>query len=316
MRIVLMGDLHYSARLTTRRPQVLSARDRAFEALIRRFFALPADWYVSIGDLVNDGRAEDFAVVYGMIRRCALRPSSVVIGPASAASESLAGWPRSAPRFVHVLGNHDVLLLRKSTVERITGMPRYWSVDTPEARLIFLDSTKERKWYDWGGTIDDDQLEWLGAELSEAREKPAFVFAHHPVYNTTVRSDRDRQSIHPSVPLDRVLAGKRGFNVFFSGHNHINSVVQKGNWLHVQTAAVLDILAYRVIDIAEGKVTLRFAPVGSPDVVRDVLRFIRYMRGFAPFRNAFGALDEAYLSLACTDGPPDPADEPVAWARA
>lgn len=312
MRIAILGDLHYSARLLTRYPAHRAARDRAFDALVRRFFAVEADWYVSIGDLVNEGRAADYDGIYRLIRRYAPASSpekgALQVGPSSIAR------PKLERRFIHVLGNHDVLLLRKEDVEARIDQPRNFSIDVPEARLIFLDTTKARKWYDWGGTLDRETLAWLSAELRAAGDRPALVFAHHPVHNTTARSAGDRRSIDAEVPIEPVLAEKRGLNLFFSGHNHVDSIARRPHWLHVQTAAALDTLTIRLVDLSGGRIRLRLVPIGTPEMMADVGRFARHMRGFRPGEGgAFGPLDEAYVSIERPMAAPVP--EP-AWAPA
>ncbi|WP_171651906.1 metallophosphoesterase family protein [Paenibacillus foliorum] len=126
-----------------------------------------------------------------------------------------------------MLGNHDAYLLPKAEIMALTGQQRYHAIENEEAMLIFLDTSKEMNRSDWGGEMDAERLEWLKAQLDKSGNKPVFIFAHHPVYDTTTHSTMEKMSIDPQIDMLDVLNRKEGHGFYFCGHNHMNSIVQK-----------------------------------------------------------------------------------------
>jgi glycosyltransferase involved in cell wall biosynthesis len=55
--------------------------------------------------------------------------------------------------------------------------PHFYSINTPQTRLIFLDSTGKTPWR-W-------QIRWLKDLLSQEKDRPNFLFIGHPVLNPT-----------------------------------------------------------------------------------------------------------------------------------
>jgi 3',5'-cyclic-AMP phosphodiesterase len=90
---------------------------------------------------------------------------------------------------VYLLGNHD---------ERVSFRHVFPSVpvdengfvqtvrDTPAGRLIFLD-TNEQGYVN--GHLCARRMAWLEARLDEAKGRPAYVFLHHPPFDTGSRVD-------------------------------------------------------------------------------------------------------------------------------
>ncbi|MDY0323286.1 MAG: metallophosphoesterase [Candidatus Carbobacillus sp.] len=274
MRMVLMGDLHYAYRLKVRGGPLTKLKDQVFQSLMFHFKRIDSDFYISIGDLTNEGTIDELNQVYHWLEDI-------------------------KDRLIHVLGNHDTLTLPKQTFQSQRLLE--YVIDTEYARLIILDTTKERSWYDWGGTLSVDSLQWLQEMVhTTERGRAVFVFAHHPVFQTTARSDKRMQAIDPKLPMREILGKRPGLNVFFSGHNHVHSIIREDHWFHVQTGAVLDTLSYRIIEWDGQHFSMRMVPAGPPVLFRDILRFSRHMRGFSTVgrhRLALGQWSDTCLTV-------------------
>ena len=239
MKIVLIGDLHYPA-IDETIPGLFEARNEFYGQFIERFLDVNADLHVSVGDLTNFGRPLELQGIY-----------------------SLLGDKRE---FIHVLGNHDVYSLPKTELLAITGQKRYFSFETNEAIFAFLDTAREMDYEVWDGWMEEEQLEWLEHIVQESGVKPLLVFAHHPVYNTTERSDRENGSIHPSIDMWKILDQKQGIGVYFNGHTHKDSIVHHKNWSFIQTSSCLDQPAFRLIDIGNEDISISAIDVGTEEL--------------------------------------------------
>jgi Icc protein len=262
MRLVLMGDFHYS-RMENGTEEMIEARDKVYTVMLNTFLEMDGQYHISIGDLTHKGLPEEFHYICNRIGS-------------------------SDRNFIHVLGNHDTYSIPKADILAITGQQRHHSVETEEAMLIFLDSTKEMNLTDWGGEMDAEQLEWLEVQLDKSGEKPAFVFAHHPVYGTTARSTMEKLSIHPETDMKAVLNKKKGPGFYFCGHNHVNSIVQQDGWHYIQTAACLDIPAFRIVELKDGQVQSQLLTIDQEDLLEHIARFNTKMQGFMPILEARG----------------------------
>lgn len=271
MKLMVLGDFHYSC-MAEGTEEMRVARDYAYARMLDDFFRNEADYYISLGDFTNEGLPQEFEELYAHIGD-------------------------RGSRFVHVLGNHDTYSIPKADILAITGQKRYHAINTPDAMLIFLDTTKEMNKEDWGGEIDTMQLEWLREMLRLSGDKPAFVFAHHPVYGTTARSTLDKLSVHPSIDLKSVLNTKRGEGFYFCGHNHKHSIVRQDRWHYIQTAACLDIPAFRTVEVQDGKVRIGLLPVEEDLLTGHISQFHTKMRGFQPFPEAHGTEADWSLSV-------------------
>ncbi|MDQ1911108.1 metallophosphoesterase [Paenibacillus sp. GD4] len=271
MRLVLMGDFHFSS-MENGTEEMKAARDRVYAELLDRFLDMEGDYHISLGDLTHEGLPEEFEYVFGRMNR-------------------------SERHFIHVLGNHDTYSIPKTDILAITGQERCRAIETEEAVLIFLDSTKEMNKECWGGEMDLDQLEWLEEQLVKSGEKPALVFAHHPVYGTTTRSTMDKLSIHPSIDMKAVLHKKKGPGFYFCGHNHANSIVRQEGWHYIMTAACLDYPAYRTVHVENGHVSVEMVPIGHPELAEQIARFHRNMKGFTPSEDFLGVETDWRLQI-------------------
>ncbi|NOU97719.1 metallophosphoesterase [Paenibacillus sp. LMG 31456] len=275
MRLVLMGDFHYSL-MENGTEEMIGARDQAYSVMLDTFVNTEGQFHISLGDLTHDGFPEEFGYAFDRIGS-------------------------SERNFIHVLGNHDTNSIPKADILAITGQQRYSSIETDEAMLIFLDSTKEMNKSDWGGEIDGAQLEWLEAQLEQSGEKPVFVFAHHPVYDTTACSTMEKLSIHPDIDMKAVLNKKQGAGFYFCGHNHVNSVVQQDGWHYIQSAACLDHPAFRIVELKDGLVTTELVAIEQADLMDSIALFNSKMKGFTPILEAHGDIADYSLRVEIKD---------------
>jgi 3',5'-cyclic AMP phosphodiesterase CpdA len=269
MKLVLMGDFHYS-QMEKGTEEMHAARDKAYTVMLDKFLEVEADYHISLGDLTHEGYPEEFDFVYDRIGN-------------------------SGRRFIHVLGNHDAISIPKRDILQITRQQRYNAIDTEEVKLIFLDTTKQMNRADYGGEIDRDQLEWFQSELEKSGNKTVFVFGHHPVYGTTARSTIEKLSIQPEIGMKDLLNNKKGSGFYFCGHNHVNSIVKQDEWYYIQTAACLDIPAFRVVELKDGKVNINMIPMEEVSLAEIITRFNTKMPGFQPMEKPHGELSDRNL---------------------
>lgn len=269
MRIALIGDFHYS-RMHHDSEELVQAKEQAYRYMLQTFLDQEVDFHISIGDLTHEGVPEEL--------------------------EQIMEWIQQHERqFIHVLGNHDTYSIPKADILAITGQERYRVVDTEEVMLIMLDTTQEMNPTNWGGTLDAEQLGWLQKQLERSGDKPVFVFGHHPVYDTTVRSTMDMLSIHPRVNVKSVLHRKAEDGFYFCGHNHVNSLVRQEGWHYIQTAACLDVPGFRILEVKDGEVSIDFVHIDDTELNENIACFYTRMPGFGPTASALG--DEADLHL-------------------
>ncbi|WP_135556664.1 metallophosphoesterase family protein [Paenibacillus cymbidii] len=231
MKLALLGDLHYPH--LSEDAVVVALRDSWFGGVLKTFLDVEADMHISLGDLTNEGRADELRDVYG-----------AVDGHVP---------PR---RFVQVLGNHDTLAMGKREWMARTGQARYFALERAEATLVFLDTAKEGRADDFGGELDAEQAEWLAGIVRESGEKPLLVFGHHPLVDTTTHSEQPMFGFHRDADPWPILCGKRGKGFYFCGHNHAHSIVKREQWHFIQTAACLDTVAVRTVELREGVLTV------------------------------------------------------------
>ncbi|XEC92926.1 metallophosphoesterase [Paenibacillus tarimensis] len=264
MKLVLMGDLHYH-EVDETVPGWQEASHAFYQALLERYLDIEADAHISLGDLTNYGTTAELHQVYEMLRR-------------------------TGRTFYHVLGNHDLYAQPRDEVLRITGQARYHSIETERAVFAFLDTAKEMDLEDWGGWLDEEQLLWLENVVNRSGTKPLLVFAHHPVYMTTKRSDRDKGSIHSDIDMWRILKRKEGMGVYFNGHTHVDSIVRQHNWTFVQLSACLDQHAFRLVEIGREEILISAIDVADKDMENNASVLHKNMKHFSHNPEARGGI--------------------------
>ncbi|UVI32893.1 metallophosphoesterase family protein [Paenibacillus spongiae] len=262
MKLVLMGDLHYHD-IDDGIPEWSAAREAYYQTVLARFLDVAADYHISLGDLTNLGSITELQDVYRMLR-----------------SEDRS--------FIHVLGNHDLYAQPRSDVLAITGGQRYYAIMTERAMLVFLDTCLEMSPEDWSGSVDEEQLEWLESMVQASGTKPLLLFGHHPVYNTTARSELSKMSIRPEIDMWRILSQKRGIGIYFNGHTHADSIVEQNGWLFVQLSACLDQHGFRMVEFTDETIEISAIDLEEEGLLDHAETLYSHMKYFSPNPNARG----------------------------
>lgn len=214
-------------------PCIHLRRDRdafaGFRHALRSVGALnPApDFLLTGGDLCHNLRDQSLA------------DSAAIVGEfAAVLADGFAG-----PAY-HCLGNHDLAAWNDRTaandprygkrlaIEKL-GMPGpYFSFDHAGWHFVSLDYLLERGPGDFSPEFDEQQLEWLRADLAKAAGRPTVIVSHAPVASA-VELFTDRATVDGksrAVPFGRVVKNTpalfeavKGANVraFISGHLHL-----------------------------------------------------------------------------------------------
>jgi hypothetical protein len=120
--------------------------------------------------------------------------------------------------------------------------------------------------------------------------KPLLVFGHHPVYNTTARSEKEKGSIHPGIDMWSILNRKKGIGVYFNGHTHVDSIVAQNNWTFVQLSACLDQHGFRIVEFTEEEIRISTVDVTDADVLENASLLHQHMVHFSHNPNARGTV--------------------------
>ncbi|MEG0852929.1 MAG: metallophosphoesterase [Angelakisella sp.] len=252
MKLVLLGDPHYPT-LDGDDDRGVHLRHELYQTLFECLAAENADAYISMGDLTNSGSTADLKDFISL-------------------SGSL-----NAP-FYFVMGNHDTHGCTKEEFVHTSQRERYYAVETQEANLYFIDTTLEGRVDDWLGIMDDAQYQWLQKSVA-ASKKPVFIISHHPVENTTRRSDERKLYLHENMWQ---ILSQRASGIYINGHNHYHSIVEQNGWLFLQTGDLLSHLDYRVIDF-DGEMasvttkSLKDKLVGADELAPKMKRYTRYV---------------------------------------
>jgi 3',5'-cyclic-AMP phosphodiesterase len=225
LRIALIGDIHYPTLAS--QPKHIQARDEFFRHVFQEFFSLDADVYICVGDVTHTGHADEWNGIANLL-------------------EPYEGKP-----FRFVLGNHDTLVETKASVLSRMHQSRYFTEDFGDVRLMFIDTTHERRRDNWGGVVDKHQLDWIRSEENHM-DTPLLLFGHHPLYNTTAHSSDRMMYIENSAELEAAVDRAHRPVIYFNGHNHAQSIVKhpgRENWTCIQTASILSGLCFRTIDV-------------------------------------------------------------------
>ena len=195
--VAQISDLHLKAgqRLTYGVVDTLGALRRAVDHL-NASHPRP-DIVVVSGDLVDFGRADEYAVLHPELARLHM------------------------PCYL-VPGNHDI---RGPLLEAFTDHcylpasadgPLDWVVDEHPLRLIGLDSTIPGS---HGGQLLDSQLQWLDAQLSLRPDAPTLLILHHPPFISGI-GHMDRDPFINAAALEQVVARHPQVERLLSGHLH------------------------------------------------------------------------------------------------
>ncbi|WP_455827454.1 phosphodiesterase [Pseudomonas graminis] len=195
--VAQISDLHLKAgqRLTYGVVDTLGALRRAVDHL-NASHPRP-DIVVVSGDLVDFGRADEYAVLHPELARlhmpCYLVPGNHDSrGPLLEAFRDHGYLPASADG------------------------PLDWVVDEHPLRLIGLDSTIPGA---HGGQLLDSQLQWLDEQLSRRPDAPTLLILHHPPFISGI-GHMDREPFINAAALEQVVARHPHVERLLCGHLH------------------------------------------------------------------------------------------------
>lgn len=241
LRIALIGDLHYPGMLNNTAGDI-TVRETFYTELLHSFFMEDADLHISVGDVTHQGSSEEWKGIERMIQK----------------------YPGRTFRFV--LGNHDVLAQSKNVTLEQLELPRYFVEETRDCRFVYLDTTRDMSPDNWGGFVDDEQLGWLQT-LEKQEDKPTLVFAHHPIHNTTAKSELPMMNVENSRDVVEQLEKIASQVIYFNGHNHIQSIAKHPtleHWDFVQTASALSAPCFRIIEVTPTSVAVTTKHLATP----------------------------------------------------
>lgn len=134
-------------------------------------------------------------------------------------------YKEKLPPIYAATGNHDVGLgvweSRLGNFLAATGMPAAYHAHEIEGYpFLFLGTEQGLELF---CQLSEEQLEWLDAKLDEAEGagKPAFVFLHQPLKNTTAGSMEEQRwyGVTQDDEVKAILA-KHPRAILFTGHGH------------------------------------------------------------------------------------------------
>jgi len=193
MKIIQVTDVHLGRRDLIRYGADLHERlDRCIDHINARH--ADAALCVFTGDLTDAGDAQAYADLKAALGRLSV-PYRLLPGNHDLRANLIAAFPDN--------GSDD-----KGFVQSV--------FDTPEGRLVFLDSLAEGR---VTGELCDDRLAWLDARLSEAAGKAAYVFLHHPPVELGL-SLLDPLGLQQPQRLLDVLKRHGNVRYIFFGHVH------------------------------------------------------------------------------------------------
>jgi Icc protein len=156
------------------------------------------DVVVISGDLVDFGRADEYAVLAPVLGELAMP-------------------------FYLVPGNHDD---RAQLLAAFAGQPCLpvdraaatldWVEEAWPIRLIGLDSTRPGV---HGGGLTDPQLQWLDQRLAERPHAPTLLVLHHPPFTSGI-GHMDREPFVNATAFERVVSRHPQVERLLCGHLH------------------------------------------------------------------------------------------------
>ena len=199
-------------------------------------------------------------------------------------------------RLHHIRGNHDAYHREDIKCENRKR------IDLAGVTLVTIDTVRPGS---AGGTVYDDDLEWLDA-LAKDATRPVLVFGHHHVWDpaTPYRSE-DYFGIQPgeSEKFIDVVARRPAIRGYFAGHTHRNRVryfPQTGDVPWVEVGCVKDFpgnwAEYQVCERGILQITHR---ISSPDALAWSEK-TRAMYNGTYFDYAFGKLSDRCFVVTTT----------------
>lgn len=196
---------------------------------VLRLDPLP-DLVLITGDLVESGRAEEYAALRDIIA------------------------PLACPVYV-LPGNHDEREAMRAAFGAC-GLPAagkldYVIEDWP-LRLVMLDSVVPRAPH---GEFSRAQLDWLDATLAAAPQRPTLLALHHPPFASGV-VHMDEMALRAPEDFEAVVAKHRQVQAVVCGHMHRLMSTRFGGSLAISAPSVAHQIALDLADVPEPRYIL------------------------------------------------------------
>jgi 3',5'-cyclic AMP phosphodiesterase CpdA len=202
-RWVILADVHLGTPATQFPKQDYTYTPDLLRQAVERAAALKPDRVVIVGDLVNMGVAQEYAVV------------AKLLAPVRHRAELM-------------IGNHELVKGSIADFERFAGVSAARELTSAPLPTFLLNSGIEGlPLTEWRGRVDDDQLTRLRSMLQRANG-PAVVFCHHPLTATVRRSTEPMMSLDNSGALRAILESHPHDVLLFTGHTHYQNIVPLG----------------------------------------------------------------------------------------
>lgn len=286
MRFLVLSDLHFA---TYSPAHVTAARDRVFDAIFRQIAAAGADLVFVTGDCTHRGRESELAAQQAIAYRRGLR-------------------------LIRLLGNHDADTQPKLELAPYFLGPYppasptdlYTAFTVGTVRFVLLDTARSMiSHIDYSGDISAAQQLWLAQQVALVNADPTLqyliVLGHHPIVNTTRRSEEPGLNIANSAAVASIFAAldtPQKHGLYLCGHTHCHSIVgpDAAGWYFVQTGATLLCESYRVITIESNRIQITTADVAMDAALRDDWATV-----CANFEEPFSLYPRAAVSGTVTD---------------
>ena len=215
-RIGILGDVHY-INSKQELKQELAVQLKSYYIACLEYLKKETQTarFLSVGDIAHTGQKSEFLEFYDLIKSHGIDLS-------------------------HVMGNHDLLQFKKYELTDLEYYRRDCLIREEEYDILFLDTAKEKKEEDWGGILNNSQLELLKKCVIESNQRLLIVVAHHPIFDTTYGSTDYLMSIEENAEINHILDMKVGQGIFVCGHTHLSSMVKKKNWSMIQAASIMN----------------------------------------------------------------------------
>lgn len=182
---------------------------------------------------------------------------------------------RLLPPFRLMLGNHDdrnAFLSVFNTVRVEEGFVQSVE-DTREGRLIMLDTLVPGR---PEGRLDETRLRWLQQRLLEARDRPVFLFSHHPPFPIYMPL-LDRMGIVEADALHALLKEHGNVRHIFAGHAHRPIA---GSWRGIPVSVLRGTNHQSALDFSPDRIAVTHEPPAYAVIFIDQDSVIAHFHDF------------------------------------
>lgn len=159
------------------------------------------------------------------------------------------------PPYRLMLGNHDERSAFLAVFDAVKAEEGFIQAveDTAEGRLIFLDTLLPGK---PEGRLDAQRLAWLRGRLLEAKDRPVYMFTHHPPFPIHMPL-LDRMGIIEADALFELLQEHGNIRHIFAGHAHRPIA---GSWRGIPVSVLRSTNHQTALDFSPDRVAVTHEP--------------------------------------------------------